>query len=97
MKAINSADTIQLRRDLAQLLKRLRGIRREKLAAHELRERINTALADAGSLAQFVTVTHCNGEAQPCPFGVINAPGRADSVGLATFTAQPAEAIPSCL
>jgi hypothetical protein len=62
MKAIKSAETIQLRRDLALLLKRLRQMRREGLASHELRQRVSSVLSEAGSLARFVAVT--DGEAQ---------------------------------
>jgi hypothetical protein len=72
MKANKSAETIQLRRDLARLLKRLRGIRREKLALHELRQRVSAALLEAGSLAQLVAVTS-DGEEQACRFSVDKA------------------------
>jgi hypothetical protein len=95
MKGIKSAETIQLRRDLALLLKRLRGIRREKLASHELRQRVSVALSEAGSLAQFVAVTTSDGEAQACRFCVNKATVRAleDGVCAPPFAGQPADCL----
>jgi hypothetical protein len=99
MKALKSTETIQLRRDLALLLKRLRGIRRERLAASELRRRVNAALAEAGSLAQFVAVTPFAGDAQGCRFHVDKATVRAFEDGICGQPCgpQPAEAIQSCV
>jgi hypothetical protein len=58
MKATRTAEAIRMRRELAQLLRRLRAIRRDKLAATELAERVSIALAEAGSIRRFVTIEH---------------------------------------
>ena len=57
MKRARSAETVRLRRDLARLLKQLRALRREKLSLREQRQRLVGAIAQAGSLAEFVTIT----------------------------------------
>jgi hypothetical protein len=95
MKAIKSAAAIALRRDLALLLKRLRRIRREKLASHEVRQRVSAALSEAGSLAQFVAVTNCDFEAQACCFRVNRMTVRAFEEGVCapSFAAQPADCV----
>jgi hypothetical protein len=56
MKATRTAEAIRMRRELAQLLRRLRAIRRDKLAATELAERVGVALAEAGSIRRFVAI-----------------------------------------
>ena len=76
MKPTKSAEAIQLRHDLACLLKQLRGIRREKLAISELRQRVTARLSESDSLAQLVAVTS-DGEAQACRFHVNKATLRA--------------------
>jgi len=93
MKANKSAETIQLRLELARLLTRLRGIRREKLAAHQLRQRVSVALSEAGSLAQFVAVTNSNSAAEACCFRVNKATVRALEQGVYAppFAAQSAD------
>ena len=65
MKTVRSVENIQLRRDLARLLKRLRGIRREKLSSSEMRQRVNSALAEVGSLSRFVTVENRDEDSSP--------------------------------
>jgi hypothetical protein len=57
MKSTRSAETVRLRRDLALLLKQLRALRREKLSVREQRQRLVGAIAQAGSLGEFVTIT----------------------------------------
>ena len=56
MKATRTAEAIRMRRELAQLLRRLRAIRRDKLAATDLAERLGVALAEAGSIRRFVAI-----------------------------------------
>ena len=58
MKATRTAEAIRMRRELAQLLRRLRAIRRDKLAVTELAERVSIALAEAGSIRRFVAIDH---------------------------------------
>jgi hypothetical protein len=57
MKSTSSAETVRFRRDLALLLKQLRALRREKLSLREQRQRLVGAIAQAGSLGEFVTIT----------------------------------------
>jgi hypothetical protein len=57
MKSTRSVETVRLRRDLALLLKQLRALRREKLSLREQRQRLVGAIAQAGSLGEFVTIT----------------------------------------
>jgi hypothetical protein len=56
MKATRTVEAIRMRRELAQLLRRLRAIRRDKLAASELAERVSVALAEADSIRRFVAI-----------------------------------------
>jgi hypothetical protein len=75
MKGMRSSESVRIRRELAQLLRRLRAIRKDRLTHDELVERINAALAEAGSLRQFVTVTHAadpGGVCQACRARVDN-------------------------
>ena len=43
MRPVRSSETVKLRRDLAQLLRRLRAIRREKLSNEQVAEHIAAA------------------------------------------------------
>ena len=54
-------DTTRLRRELAQFLRRLRGVRRNKLALDELAERVNVALVQAGSSRRCIVVSDGGG------------------------------------
>lgn len=54
MKRTRSSETVSLRRDLAQLLRRLRAIRRERLDEQELTARMTSALGQAGSISRFI-------------------------------------------
>ena len=56
MKPKRSSESVRVRRELAQLLRRLRAIRKDKLSPDELAERVNVALSEAGSIRCFVTV-----------------------------------------
>jgi len=58
MKAVRSSESVRIRRELAQLLRRLRAIRREKLSDDELADRVKFALTEAGSIRQFVAITN---------------------------------------
>jgi hypothetical protein len=71
MKRMRSPDSVQLRRDLAQLLRSLRALRRERLADGELQWRITRAITQARSIQPFVTFGHTAGrpdanEAEGC-------------------------------
>ena len=57
MSAVRSSDGALIRKDLAQLLRRLRAIRRSKLSEDELAERVNLALGEAATIRRFVTIT----------------------------------------
>lgn len=57
MNVTRTAEALRMR-ELARLLRRLRAIRRDKLAAAQLAERVSVALADAGSLRRFVAIEH---------------------------------------
>jgi hypothetical protein len=48
---------MRVRRELAQLLRRLRAIRREKLPHGEVVARVGLALTQAGSLSRYVRLT----------------------------------------
>jgi hypothetical protein len=61
MKPMRSPETIRLRRELAQFLRRLREIRRHKLAVDELAARVNLALARAGSSRRCIVVSDATG------------------------------------
>jgi hypothetical protein len=95
MNAIKSEATIALRRDMALLLKRLRAIRRLNLPPQELRQRVSVALAEGGSLAQFVAVTTPHGEPRGCRVGVNKAAVRTLEGGVCAppFAAQPADCL----
>src|SRR6266446_9072960 len=55
MKPNRSIESVRLRRDLAQLVRRLKAIRKEKLSQNDLASRINLALVEARSISQLVT------------------------------------------
>ena len=55
MKHKRSPDSARLRRDLAQLLRRLRAMKKERLSPDELASRVNLALREARSLSHLVT------------------------------------------
>jgi hypothetical protein len=57
MKPGRSAEFVSARRELAQLLRRLRAIRRQKLSHGEVIEQIGLALAQAGSISRYVRFT----------------------------------------
>ena len=57
MRIEPSGDTVRFRRELAQLVKQLRAIRRAPLARQEMTEQIGQALSQAGNLGGFVTFT----------------------------------------
>jgi hypothetical protein len=57
MKQMRSTQSVRLRYNLAQLLKRLRAIARTSLPEHELAARLNTELMTAGEAGRFVSVT----------------------------------------
>ena len=54
MKPMRSMESARLRRDLAQLLRRLRTIRQAKLSHDELAQRVNVAMTEAGDVSRFV-------------------------------------------
>src|SRR5207245_7884451 len=58
MKAVRSSERMRIRRELAQLLRRLRAIRRDKVSPAELAERVNIALAEARSIRRLVTIAN---------------------------------------
>jgi hypothetical protein len=58
MKRMRSSESVRARRELAQLLRRLRAIRKDKLSEDELTERVSVALAEAGSIRRFVTIAN---------------------------------------
>jgi hypothetical protein len=53
MKPVRSAEVVQLRRELARLLWRLRGIRQE-LAGSAAATRVDLALSDVGTIRALV-------------------------------------------
>jgi gamma-glutamyltranspeptidase len=55
VKPIRPVATVQVRRELAQLLKRLRTIRRAKLSSGEIAEQISAALREAGTISRMVS------------------------------------------
>lgn len=57
MSAVRSSEGALIRKELAQLLRRLRAIRRSKLSEDELAEQVNLALAEAATIRRFVTIT----------------------------------------
>ena len=57
MSAVRSSEGALIRKELAQLLRRLRAIRRSKLSEDELAERVNLALGEAATIRRFVTIT----------------------------------------
>src|SRR5438309_7047583 len=57
MSAVRSSEGALIRKDLAQLLRRLRAIRRSKLSEDELAARVNLALGEAATIRRFVTIT----------------------------------------
>jgi len=57
MKPGRSAESVRTRRELAQLLRRLRAIRRENLPHGEVVERVGLALIQAGSISRYVRLT----------------------------------------
>jgi hypothetical protein len=83
MKPNRSAASVQLRQDLARLLRRLRAVRREKRPYDQLQWRIHRALAEArriGSLVSFSDATAVRTDATylgTCPVGA-PASARAD-------------------
>jgi hypothetical protein len=54
MRPVRSSETVKLRRDLAQLLRRLRAIRREKLSNEQVAEHIAAALDQASTIGRFI-------------------------------------------
>jgi hypothetical protein len=56
MKRVRSLDTVRVRRELAQLLRRLRAIRRMKLSTDEMAEQMGEALSAAGALSDLISL-----------------------------------------
>ena len=56
MRLARSGETARVRRELAQLLRRLRAVRRDKLSRNEMLERIGAALAEAHGISRAVGV-----------------------------------------
>jgi hypothetical protein len=56
VKPIRPVATVRVRRELAQLLKRLRTIRRTKLSSDEIAEQMSAALREAGTISRMVSV-----------------------------------------
>ena len=54
MKPIRPIATVRVRRELAQLLRRLRTIRRAKLSNDEIAEQMSAALREAGTISRLV-------------------------------------------
>ena len=54
MKLTRSSESVRLRRDLAQLLRRLRAARKEKLSCDELASRITLAIIEARSVSRLI-------------------------------------------
>ena len=56
MKRVGSHDTARVRRELAQLLRRLRAVRRMKLSHNELTRQVKVALDEAAVLFELVSL-----------------------------------------
>jgi hypothetical protein len=56
MKRVRSLDTVRVRRELAQLLRRLRAIRRMKLSTDDMAEQMGEALSEAGALSDLISL-----------------------------------------
>jgi hypothetical protein len=57
MKQKRSAEVLRVRRDLAQLLRKVRAIRRAHLTENEAVARVGAALNEAGPVRRFVRFT----------------------------------------
>jgi hypothetical protein len=57
MKRERSGDTVQMRRELAQLVRRLRAIHRMKLSSDAMAEQIGEALSEAGVVSGLISFT----------------------------------------
>jgi len=53
MKPVRTSESMRVRRELAQLLRRLRAIRRQYLSQGDLLERVNMALTEAEDIRRF--------------------------------------------
>jgi hypothetical protein len=63
MKQKRSAEMIRVRRDLAQLLRNVRAIRRARLSERETIDRLGAALTSASRVRRFVKLTAVHDEA----------------------------------
>jgi hypothetical protein len=57
MKPVRSAESVRIRRELAQLMRRLRAIAKDQLTEDEVVARMNQALDKAGSVRRFVAIS----------------------------------------
>jgi hypothetical protein len=95
MKPMRSSASVQLRRDVAQLLRRLRAVRRQKRPYDQLQWRLHRALEEARSIGRLVSFSDAPLEQadapQPgtCPVGGPSA-GRekSDAPGRGTVAAD---------